>query len=118
MLSFTIRLQFLTTKRKHLNVFCLPYHNTCRLYNQAFVENCDVLRETNSRRVLCRTLEERNAQVLAREQLFGTHDCVCVCMCVCVCVCVCVRVCVCVCACVRVCVCIRARACVGFALAQ
>lgn len=34
-----------------------------RLMEQAFIENCDVLRETNSKRVLYRTLEERNAQV-------------------------------------------------------
>ncbi len=34
-----------------------------QLYEQAFMENCDVLRETNSRRVLYRTLDERTAQV-------------------------------------------------------
>jgi hypothetical protein len=34
-----------------------------QLYEQAFRENCDVLRETNSKRVLYRTLEERQAQV-------------------------------------------------------
>lgn len=34
-----------------------------KLYEQAFMENCDVLRETNSKRILYRTLEERNAQV-------------------------------------------------------
>mmetsp|Transcript_9890 Transcript_9890/g.26860 ORF Transcript_9890/g.26860 Transcript_9890/m.26860 type:complete len:479 (+) Transcript_9890:2866-4302(+) len=34
-----------------------------KLYNQAFMENCDVLRETNSKRILFRTLEERNAQI-------------------------------------------------------
>lgn len=33
------------------------------LYERAFMENCDVLRETNSKRVLYRTLDERNAQV-------------------------------------------------------
>ena len=33
------------------------------LYNRAFMENCDVLRETNAKRVLYRTLDERNAQV-------------------------------------------------------
>lgn len=33
------------------------------LYDRAFMENCDVLRDTNSKRVLYRTLEERNAQV-------------------------------------------------------
>ena len=35
------------------------------LLDRAFDEGCDVLRETNSRRVLYRTLEERNAQVSA-----------------------------------------------------
>lgn len=40
-----------------------------QLYEQAFMENCDVLRETNSKRVLYRTLEERNAQVR------GAHAC-------------------------------------------
>lgn len=33
------------------------------LYERAFMENCDVLRETNSKRVLYRTLDERNAQI-------------------------------------------------------
>ena len=33
------------------------------LYDRAFQENCDVLRSTNSTRVLYRTLEERNSQV-------------------------------------------------------
>mmetsp|Transcript_13990 Transcript_13990/g.30249 ORF Transcript_13990/g.30249 Transcript_13990/m.30249 type:complete len:484 (+) Transcript_13990:247-1698(+) len=33
------------------------------LYDRAFQENCDVLRETNSKRVLYRTLDERNAQI-------------------------------------------------------
>ena len=33
------------------------------LLNRAFNEGCDVLRETNSKRVLYRTLEERTAQV-------------------------------------------------------
>lgn len=32
------------------------------LYERAFQENCDVLREANSKRVLYRTLEERDAQ--------------------------------------------------------
>ncbi len=34
-----------------------------KLYDQAFQEDCDVLRETNSKRILYRTLEERTAQV-------------------------------------------------------
>ncbi len=33
------------------------------LYARSFQESCDVLRDTNSKRVLYRTLEERNAQV-------------------------------------------------------
>ncbi|GAX79725.1 hypothetical protein CEUSTIGMA_g7166.t1 [Chlamydomonas eustigma] len=33
------------------------------LYERAFQEDCDVLRETNSKRVLYRTLEERTAQI-------------------------------------------------------
>jgi hypothetical protein len=33
------------------------------LEEQAFVENCDVLRDTNSKRILYRTLDERTAQV-------------------------------------------------------
>lgn len=37
-----------------------------QLYEQAFQENCDVLRETNSKRMLFRTIEERRAQVRAR----------------------------------------------------
>jgi hypothetical protein len=36
------------------------------LLDRAFDEGCDVLRETNSRRILYRTLEERTAQVTAR----------------------------------------------------
>lgn len=35
------------------------------LYEQAFMENCDVLRDTNSKRVLYRTLDERASQVRA-----------------------------------------------------
>ncbi len=34
-----------------------------KLYEQAFAENCDVLRTTQSKRILYRTLEERTAQV-------------------------------------------------------
>ncbi len=34
-----------------------------QLYDRAFQENCDVLRDTDSKRVLYRTMEERNAQV-------------------------------------------------------
>lgn len=37
-----------------------------QLYEQAFVENCDVLRDTNSKRILYRTLDERNAQIEQR----------------------------------------------------
>lgn len=33
------------------------------LYERAFQENCDVLREANSKRILYRTLDERDAQV-------------------------------------------------------
>lgn len=33
------------------------------LYAKSFQESCDVLRDTNSKRVLYRTLEERNAQI-------------------------------------------------------
>ncbi len=39
-----------------------------KLYDQAFMENCDVLRETNSKRMLYRTLDERTAQVRAAMQ--------------------------------------------------
>jgi cilia- and flagella-associated protein 53 len=34
-----------------------------QLTEQAFLESCDVLRETNSKRILYRTLDERSAQV-------------------------------------------------------
>lgn len=34
-----------------------------KLYEQAFAENCDVLRTTQSKRILYRTLEERTAQI-------------------------------------------------------
>ena len=40
------------------------------LLTRAFNEGCDVLRETNSKRVLYRTLEERTAQVCAS----SVHD--------------------------------------------
>jgi hypothetical protein len=33
------------------------------LYEKAFIQSCDVLRDENSKRILYRTLEERNAQV-------------------------------------------------------
>ena len=33
------------------------------LYDRAFMESCDVLRDANSKRTLYRTLDERNAQV-------------------------------------------------------
>ncbi len=62
-----------------------------QLYEQAFQENCDVLRETNSKRILYRTLDERNAQVRgrdARERAHGRIDraggpqqCCCCCCC-------------------------------------
>ena len=43
------------------------------LLNRAFNEGCDVLRETNSKRVLYRTLEERTAQVEMRVPCMGPY---------------------------------------------
>lgn len=43
------------------------------LYRQAFTENCDVLRTTQSKRILYRTLEERTAQV--RDACWEMHAC-------------------------------------------
>lgn len=45
-----------------------------QLQKQAFMESCDVLRETNSKRILFRTLEERNAQVGGRCARRGAGD--------------------------------------------
>ncbi|GIL72970.1 hypothetical protein Vretimale_4617 [Volvox reticuliferus] len=36
------------------------------LYEKAFIQSCDVLRDENSKRILYRTLEERNAQIEQR----------------------------------------------------
>lgn len=46
-----------------------------QLYERAFMENCDVLRDVNSKRFLYRTLEERNAQVVLMNELMSMlHD--------------------------------------------
>ena len=58
------------------------------LYQRAFEENCDVLRETNSKRILYRTLDERNAQVRMMLGQGGVYVCVRACVCVCVYACV------------------------------
>lgn len=43
------------------------------LLDRAFEEGCDVLRETNSRRILYRTLDERTAQVM-KETIMGCME--------------------------------------------
>lgn len=43
------------------------------LYEKAFIENCDVLRDANSKRVLYRTVDERNAQVRCVAGLEAGH---------------------------------------------
>lgn len=48
------------------------------LYEKAFIQSCDVLRDENSKRILYRTIEERNAQVGGRGALAAVWLRVCV----------------------------------------